>query len=167
MTLPSTWKEIIELEYDYDKFFSKYHDKSGTNLWNHLIFTVSVEVHVALFLAAVASFLVSNKSAWNPRAQIYLPPWKAFLKATDVSTSHRSSFSLISHLNFILEIFVRCNFIFRILEPFVFCCQNSVQKSLDYSKFPLLLRQRVTGQITFNRCDQISNNEVNIVYGSS
>lgn len=61
MTLSSIWEEIIELEYDYDKLFSKYHDNSATNLWNHLMFTVSVEVHVALSLAAMVLFLVSNK----------------------------------------------------------------------------------------------------------
>lgn len=82
MTVSSTWEEIIELEYDYDKFFSKYHDKSGTNLWNHLIFTVSVEVHVALSLAAVALFLVSNKLLgrhfWKPRMSLLSTDLRAF-----------------------------------------------------------------------------------------
>lgn len=92
MTLPSTCEEIIELEYDYDKLFSKYHDKGGTNFWNRLIFVgVGRSTRGFVFDCHVAPFLVSNKSAWNPLAQIYLPPWKTFLKAMDVSTSHRSS----------------------------------------------------------------------------
>lgn len=104
MTLPSTWEEIIELEYDYDKFFSKYHDKSGTNLWNHLIFTVSVEVHVALSLAAVASFFVSNKSVWNPRAQIYLGRhfWKP--RTSLLATDLRDFFAFIKRIPPLLKL---------------------------------------------------------------
>lgn len=91
MTLPSTCEEIIELEYDYDKLFSKYHDKGGTNLWNRLIFTVSVEVHVALSLTATWHRSLFRIKAHGIRSRRYIcllgrhfwKPWTS-LQATDL-----------------------------------------------------------------------------------